>query len=231
MREIVFYTPGGSPALDYAKDSLSAKGVVFSPVPGKEVTHLLLGVPVKNTLPPTLLEELPPDITVFGGKLDLPAGYKKYDLLQDPFYVSENADITARCALHLAAGKLPVTLKNCPVLVIGWGRIGKCLAKLLKAQDALVTVAARKPEDRGMLRALGYRITTVQEELSGYRVLFNTADGLELGSIPPDCLKIDLATVRSIHDPDALWARGLPGSLAPESSGRLIAETVLRLIS
>jgi len=30
---------------------------------------------------------------------------------------------------------------------------------------------------------------------------------------------------------DVIWARGLPGKEAPESSGELIARTVLRLIA
>ena len=42
-------------------------------------------------------------------------------------------------------------------------------------------------------------------------------------------LLVDLASRRGMEDPRALWARGLPGKLAPLSSGRLIAQTVCRL--
>ncbi len=234
MGDFLFYTPDGSPALEYAKQFLSDKGVPFSPIPSGAVTHLLVGVPAKNVPWESLLSAVSPCITILGGNLtDIPVlkNYGKYDLLQDPFYVAENADITARCALHLAAGKLPVTFKDLPVLVVGWGRIGKCLSKHLKALGASVTVAARNPKDQAMLRALGYGITTIQEDMSNIQVLFNTADSCGIRGLPDTCLKIDLATKRGIEDADTLEARGLPGKLAPESSGRLIAETVLRLIS
>ena len=46
-------------------------------------------------------------------------------------------------------------LADCKVLVIGWGRIGKCLAALLKGLEADVTVVARKETDRAILHALG----------------------------------------------------------------------------
>ena len=42
------------------------------------------------------------------------------------------------------------------------------------------------------------------------------------------CIKIDLASAKGIAGDDVIWARGLPGIHAPESSGRLIAETFVR---
>jgi hypothetical protein len=230
MQTPVFYTPGGSAALDVAKHLLETRGCRFTVTPEKAVTHLLLGVPAKE-IPEAALEALPPDITVIGGRLDLPAlsGYRKLDLLEDPFYLAENADITARCAIRLAAEKLPVTYKGLPVLVAGWGRIGKCLARLLKHLDAEVWVLPRQDKDRAMLAALGYGVGS-KENLSGYRIVFNTADNCRLQNIPRACLKVDLASVPGICDADVIWARGLPGTLAPESSGKLIAETVLRLL-
>ena len=40
-------------------------------------------------------------------------------------------------------------------------------------------------------------------------------------------LKIDLASLQGLDGPDVIWARGLPGLYAPESSGRLIAQSIL----
>ena len=45
----------------------------------------------------------------------------------------------------------------------------------------------------------------------------------------PECLKIELASVSGMEGDDVIIARGLPGIWAPETSGRLIARTVLRL--
>ncbi len=240
MQHCVFYTPCDSPVITQVKNILTTEGLRFSPIPCDQVTHLLLGVPAfspDGTLKgggnlEDTLSKLSSQVTVVGGNLDTPLLQKHsiLDLLKDPFYVSENADITARCALHLAASKLPVTFKDLPVLVIGWGRIGKCLARHLKALDATVTVAARKPADQAMIHALGYGVTTLQQDLSKYGVIFNTADGCAVCGLPDSALKVDLASIQGITDKDTLWARGLPGKLAPQSSGNLIARTLLRLL-
>lgn len=244
----IFYTAGHTDALDHAAAELKRKGAVFALRPDKTVTHLLLPVPsfeadgkVKGNISlAPVLELLPRNVTVVGGNLGnfVPAGYKTADLLQDPMYLAENADITAHCAVKLAMTKLPVTLCGCHVLVIGWGRIGKCLAKLLKNIGAIVTVAARKESDRAMLAALGYdteNIRSLGYGLIRYRVIFNTVPVMILPAeatqyCAPDCLKIDLASAPGMDATDVIWARGLPNKDAPESSGKLIARSVLGLL-
>lgn len=247
MNSPIFYTAGHTDALCYAAASLKRKGCVFAQQPDKTVTHLLLPVPsfeadgkVKGGESLAgILESLSRNITILGGNLGngIPAGYKSADLLQDPLYLAENADITAHCAVKLAVSKLPVTLNRCHVLVVGWGRIGKCLAALLKNMGAIITVAARKESDRAMLSALGYDtldIRTLSYELLRFRVIFNTVPTMVLPAdklqyCRADCLKIDLASVLGMEAEDVIWARGLPNKDAPDSSGELIARTVLRL--
>ena len=234
MNNLSFYCPVRNSALDYA-----IKNLPVLPAPADRVTHLLLPIPSfgsDRTIKGggdlgTILSALPQDITVIGGNLQHPAltGYKTLDLLQDDVYISENADITARCALRLLMSCLPCTLKNCPVLVIGWGRIGKCLARLLRENDANVTVCARKERDRAMLGALGYRIQE-SPDATGFRVVINTAPAIVLSKCPTGILKMELSSVMGLPGEDVLWARGLPAIYAPESSGKLIAETVNRLL-
>lgn len=235
--DVLFYTAGGSKALDHAVCLLKQAGIPFTDQTDLCATHLLL--PVPSFAPDgklmgggdlqTLLPQLSRNICVIGGNLNRPEldGYPIWDLLQDDTYVSVNAAITAHCAVGHAICRLPVTLDKCPVLVIGWGRIGKCLTKLLAALGAQVTVAARKSSDRAMATALGYgSIWTDAIDPSPYRVIFNTAPVMVL----PDggnALKIDLASKPGIGGTDVIWARGLPGKDAPESSGKLIAESVL----
>ena len=176
-----------------------------------------------------LLKHLKTNITIIGGNLPQLPGYQIIDLLKDPLYVSENAAITAYCAISLAMSKLPVTLKGCPALVIGWGRIGKCLARLLKNLDAKVTVYARKETDRAMLAALGYEATD-RLSAESYTLIFNTAPELLLPDCPSSALKIDLASTPGITGEDVLWARGLPGKDAPQSAGQLMAARILYYI-
>lgn len=228
------YCPVRNQALDYAIKRLSV-----CPAPDEQVTHLLLPVPSFNDSGSirgggdlqSILSVLSPNITVVGGNLNhsLLSAYRTIDLLQDPIYVAENADITARCAIGLLHNCLPCTFKNLPVLIIGWGRIGKCLARLFRANDACVTVFARKEADRAMLQALGYSAQATPNP-NGFRVVINTAPAAVLDSCPEGIFKMELSSVPGIAGEDVLWARGLPAIHAPESSGQLIADTVSRLL-
>lgn len=241
MSAYKFYLAGHTAALSNAAEILKHCGVEFLPRPDETATHLLLPVPsfdpegfiIGSGSLEALLAKLPKDVTVIGGNLNRPelADYKAIDLLADPQYIAANANITAHCAVKLAMSKLPVILDGQPVLVIGWGRIGKCLARLLKNLDAKVTVAARKEADRAVVQALGYRAAdTATLDILPYRVVFNTVPATILSHSPGDALKIDLASRMGLGGLDVIWARGLPGKDTPESSGRLIAQTVLRML-
>lgn len=231
----------------FARDSLLRKGCRVVETPWQDVTHLLLSVPsfdpsgnIKGGfLLEDILKEIPDTVTVMGGNLFASAlsKYTCVDFLHDPMYLAENAGITAHCAISVAMQQLKSTLQDMHVLVIGWGRIGKCLSKLLKSLGAHVTVTSRKPEDRAILSVLGYDAldpSRLNINLSRYRLVFNTAptvviDEAKSHFFRSDCLKIDLASKPGILCPDVIWARGLPGKLAPETSGELIARTAVRL--
>lgn len=185
----------------------------------------------------SLFSRLKPGARIFGGNLGnrVPSHLVQFDLLQDAEYTCRNADITARCALRLACGKLTKTLPGLPVLVIGWGRIGKSLAKLLEALGANCSIYARKKADRAMLKALGYSAVNREQMLAllpATELIFNTAPELVIDAASSKrCtgLMMDLASTPGIEGANVLRARGLPGKIAPESSGELIAATVIRL--
>lgn len=237
MNDLTFYCAGNNRALIYTAAFLAEEGAAFLPCPDHHVTHLLLPVP---SFEPDgsikgggnlqqILKALPKTVTVIGGNLDREelAGYETLDLLKDPWYLARNASITAHCALELALAKLPVTLEKCPVLVVGWGRIGKCLAKLFGALGARVTVAARKESRRVMAEALGYHSCAIDEiRPECYRLIVNTVPAMILPNVSGTALKIDLASQPGMSGRDILWARGLPSLLAPESSGELIAQVI-----
>ena len=241
MNELIFYCAGSSRALYYAAAFLMEEGAIFLPCPDHTVTHLLLPIPsfeadgsIKGGGDLTeILARLPKTVTVIGGNLKRPelVEYETLDLLEDPWYLARNASITAHCALELALAKLPITLEKCPVLIVGWGRIGKCLAKLLHGLGACVTVAARKESRRVMIDALGYQSCAIEDiRTEKYRLIINTVPAMVLPAAPGTALKMDLASVPGIGGKDVMQARGLPGKLAPESSGTLIAQTITQWI-
>ena len=241
MNDLIFYCAGSSRALIYAAAFLMEEGATFLPCPDHTVTHLLLPIPSFEKDGSIrgggdlneILSQLPKTVTVIGGNLRRPelAEYEVWDLLEDSWYLARNASITAHCTLELALAKLPITLEKCPVLIVGWGRIGKCLAKLLHAMGACVTVAARKESRRVMIDALGYKSCTMESiHTENYRLIINTVPAMVLPTAPGTALKIDLASVPGIGGKDVLQARGLPGLLAPESSGALVAQVITQWV-
>ena len=78
---------------------------------------------------------------------------------------------------------------------------------------------------------MGYRALALpQVDLTEYRVVFNTVPSMLFPVCPGNALKIDLASRLGLGSEDVVWARGLPGKDAPESSGNLIAKTLLPLL-
>lgn len=237
MDEQLFYCAGQTEAIVHCVRLLKRTNLSFTEIPQNNVTHLLLDVPCKNTEQLSgLLDQLPADVTVIGGNLQVPIlqNYKTVDLLQDPYYLAENANITAHCAVKLALSFLPVTLDHCSVLVIGWGRIGKCLAHLLRQIGADVSICARKNTDRAMITALGYNsLNSAECSIAKPRIVFNTVPSpvVDASVFSTDCLKIELASVPGITGSGVIDGRRLPGRFAPESSGELIAKTIGRVLS
>jgi len=249
MNDIILHSAGNSSASRFAAEALRQHGLSIVSAPAPDVTHLLLPVPSFETdgrirgggILEHILAKLPEHVCVIGGNLDHAAlkSYPKIDLLQDADYLAQNAAITADCAFRIAASRLPVTFQDCPILILGWGRIGKCLANLLQAVGADVTVAARKMSDRAMLRALGFRAadpSNLEPILSNFRVLFNTVPAPILSDAQmfhcrADCIKIELASIRGIAGSQVIPANGLPGKTVPETSGTLIANSIIRILT
>lgn len=230
MKRPAFCTAGDSAALRHARQQLEAWGYVVSATPSAEATHLLLPVPslendgtIKGggSLAEVLLA-LPRDVTVLGGNLpELPC--RSIDFLRDEFYLSENAAITAQCTLNL----LRPPVLDAAVLLIGYGRIGKHLAPLLKVLGANVTIATRK---RVVPQPDYQWIETGAWNAAEYDIIINTAPAPLLAQQDTryDAQLIDLASAKGISGDRVIWARGLPNREAPDASGILIAKTALR---
>ena len=232
MGNYLFYPMGNTPGCLRAAEVLKGCGIAMTDHPSQEVTHLLLDVPgfsPNGTLRgggelAELLRRLPETVTIVSGKI--PAAYSRWrcmDLLLDEGYLWENAAITAQCAVQLAARRMGGIFRGETVLVIGWGRIGKHLCRLLTGLGAQVFLASRSDAHRAEAESFGIRT----EPKYDCRVVFNTAPGITLDEEAFTGLKIELASTPGFRGEDVLEARGLPGIYAPEQSGTLIAKTIL----
>lgn len=247
MNHKAFFCAGSNQATLHAAQVLSQAGLPTRQSPGWDIGHLLLDVPSfhpgsilsQEQHLDTLLNSLPHDISIWGGNLDHPSltGFHKMDLLKNESYLQKNAAITAQCALKLALPLLHTLPQDSPILIIGWGRIGKHLAVLLKGKGYPIIVAVRKDETRAVLTALGYDAVdcnSFSSFLPDMRLIFNTAPAPVLSeedtALCHNCVKMDLASKKGIAGNDVIWARGLPGIHAPKESGALIARTILELL-
>ena len=228
-----------SEAIRYAARYLSDQGVAVTEKCEPDVTHVLLPVPSFSRGDEYLahiLTGLPDDVILCGGNLNSPLteGYCCLDFLQDPYYLADNAAITAECAIKILKKQFHAEIKGSQVLIIGWGRIGKCLCPMLKQAGAFISVAARKVSDLAMIHALGYEsipISEVSEKTQKFDVILNTVPDLLFPGIriKDGCIAMELASRPGMTGAKIYDARGLPGKLAPMKSGKLIAETFLRL--
>lgn len=234
MNAPLFFPCGDSPALHYACRILQKSGVHFIDHPTPEVDYLLTDTPCKTNLIPTL-EMLPESITVIGGNLDglVPNSVKAVDLLKMESYLWSNAAITARCAIRIASEKIHNTLEYCPILIIGYGRIGIHLAELLKALGADITVAARSTTARAIAESFRLRAIPIESapQSRHYSVIFNTVPALLYSCEQfTEGIIIDLASKPGISGSNVIAAKGLPGKIAPETSGTLIAKSVISML-
>lgn len=228
-----------SEAIRHAENYLSEMGLHTTRTPAPDISHVLLPVPSfpsGDEYLAHMMAELPERVIFSGGNLTslLLKGHTVLDFLQDPYYLAGNAAITAACALKLVKEKSGNTLDGCPVLVTGWGRIGKCLCRLLDKEGAILTVAVRKDADRAMIRALDWRSISIEdaaEEAARYDVIINTVPAMVLPEISAkeNAILLELASTPGMSGGNIIDGRRLPARLAPDASGKLIANTFVRL--
>lgn len=157
-----------------------------------------------------------------------------------------NTISTAEGAIEIAIANTNKILHGSKVLVLGFGRIGKVLARKLAGLSAKVTCAARKDEDLAWIRAYGHmetNINTIGENLSEYDIIINTIPHLVLTEdriqyVKDDCLLIDLASNPGGIDKKAakernlklIWALALPGKVAPVTTAEFIKDTIYNIL-
>ncbi len=164
------------------------------------------------------------------------------DLMESEELAILNAIATAEGAIEEAMKATSKTIQGSKVLILGFGRIGKVLAKKMQALSANVTVAVRKQEDKAWLEAYSYKSTDIhqlQENLSQYDMIINTVPHLLLTTenlqyVDKECLLMDLASKPGGMDQRAIeemklkfiWALALPGKVAPVTSAEYIKNTI-----
>lgn len=174
-------------------------------------------------------------------------GINYIDYLTREELLIKNAIPTAEGAIEIAFSEMPITLSSAKSLIVGFGRIGKILAKMLSGIGSDVTISARKCSDLAWISSLGYSAldnSVLESNIEKFDVIFNTAPALILNKevlekINPETLIIDLASKPGGVDfktagdlgLKVIWSLGLPGKVAPITSGKIIKDTVVNILN
>lgn len=157
-----------------------------------------------------------------------------------------NTIATAEGTIQIAIENTNKILHGSEVLILGFGRIGKVLARKLAGLSAKVTCAARKDEDLAWIQAYGHKATNINsigENLKQFDLIINTVPHMiltqeRLENVKQECLLIDLASNPGGIDKKAaknknlkfIWALSLPGKVAPITSAEFIKDTIYNII-
>lgn len=168
------------------------------------------------------------------------------DLMKREELAVLNAIPTAEGAIQTAMETMDITLHGSNAMILGFGRVGKVLAKTLYGIGANVFVEARNHNDLAWIKAYGYvpiDLKDLEDFLGKVDVIFNTIpikilDEKMLHNINKGTLVIDLASTPGGVDFEkakelkikTIWALGLPGKVAPSTAATVIKDTIHNII-
>ena len=173
-------------------------------------------------------------------------GIQFTDLLKREEFSVLNTIATAEGTIQIAMEETQRTIHGSNVLVMGFGRIGKVLAKMLDGIGAKVYCEARKNEDISWIKAYGYNpihLNDLNENLGKFDIIINTIpfqilDEERLNLVKKESIIIDLASNPGGVDRRAarennlkvIWALSLPAKVAPLTSAEFIKETIYHVL-
>lgn len=188
--------------------------------------------------------------SVFGGKMSddikkLFSENKIYDCYSREDFQLLNAVPTAEGIAEIALRELPVTVNGATVVVFGFGRTGKAIGELFKAMGADVIIGARRASVLAEVEKRGFKTVNVSDDFDiseKIRMAVNTVPAEILSEKHlkqlKGCLYAEAASAPYGTDLEkaraagvnVILASGLPGKIAPESAGEIIAKTIINTV-
>lgn len=174
-------------------------------------------------------------------------GIEFYGFLDDEIFVVKNAYLTAEGALMYIIQNTDITIRQMPVLILGYGRVGKSLSKLFNDNYAIVSVATNNKIELAEASIFAHRVYSLSEvsgTLHEYKAIINTIPqkilkGEILKLIDKDSFVLDLASKPGGLDYEKaeeyglnfLHALGVPGKTSPKTAGLYLKESILRRLN
>lgn len=161
------------------------------------------------------------------------------DYSRDERFVDKNAYITAECIIAIALSDSKKTLSDSMIGIIGYGRIGRHLTRILVGLGTSVTVFARREESRRealMNGAVSCEINTLEK--AQFDIIINTVPKKiitkeQSEKIGKNTLVYDIASLPGGFEDESFPQRALalPGKMMPTSAGKAIYDFVEKYIS
>lgn len=164
----------------------------------------------------------------------------------DEMLVMKNAYLTAEGTLAAIINNTEKSLKSLKILILGYGRVGKALSKLIDDIGVQVSVATSDVYEIALATVCVNTVYTLEEyekDLPNFDVIVNTVPklilkGEKLQHIRKDAFIIDLASLPGGVDLDAaatlglnyLHYLGVPAKTAAITAGQYLYESVLRAL-
>lgn len=168
------------------------------------------------------------------------------DLSKYEEFTIRNAIATSEGAIKKAIEMTDITLNNSNILIMGYGRIGKCLSRNLEGFGAQIFCEARKEKDIALIKSMGYNCVNLKEIdsiLPKMNIVFNTIpyvvlDKEKIDLLNEDVVIIDLASAPGGVDFEYLrkknikcnWYLSVPSKDSPYSAAMYIKETTDKII-
>lgn len=157
-----------------------------------------------------------------------------------------NSIPTAEGAIMMAIQNTDITIHGSKSVVLGFGRVGFTMARVLDALGSKVRVGVRRQEHIARVIEMGmepFELKDMKGSVKDVDLLFNTIPTMIvtaqiIAQMPHHAVIIDLASKPGGTDfrfaekrgIKALLAPGLPGIVAPKTAGIIMANTITRLI-
>ena len=234
---------------DYEKatEKIEKVNVIILPIPlTQDKRHIFTPLCDKRLLIEDVVKRVKSDALIFGGgEHILFDGNKNYNnLLLNEELTLKNAYATSEATLAIIEEKLPTTIFGSTFAVLGYGRIGKSLGRILKLLGGNVTVFARRPLVLQQATEDGFKsqnINKIEEFLKTADVIINTIPHLILTNNALKTLKdqtiiIDLASrpggvdfvAARKYGLNTVHALSLPGKFSPKSAAEYIEDAVFK---
>ena len=169
-----------------------------------------------------------------------------FDVLRNEEVAIKNAIPTAEGAILSALSNSNITLNSSNILIMGFGKIGKILANMLRGFGANIYIEARKESDLSFIKAYGYKavdLKELNEYLYRFDFIFNTVpyvllDEKRLRLLKKDTLIIDVASSPGGVDYKKAkelninvdWALALPTKVAPKTAANYLKESIDKIV-